>query len=410
MDSLRKPLLGLGLILICIVAITGCTKKDNLTGDNWSDVHALTAVDSLGLNMPFSFAADTLITIDGDEGKLLIGNYRNAHAQAYLRFTGLPDMEGLSFQHEDSLYLSLKVTKRSPMPRNPITLKLYKTNQAWTDTLSHLDETAFTPISGAEIQVNEVPLTGTTVKLPLSFNALFNWQCPEDSVGFNLMLKTEDEGYVEISSAETSYDPVMYLKYKYADDDEYSTYEKAPAKDVFLLDAPEATGYSPFMVDNLSPRRLYIKYTPTTTIFKDMQGNALSALQLKQMTINEAKLVLYIKDNSYYTGATLYNLFPLNVKGEVTITEPRELLTSDCERMVQTVAATGLADGDSIEIDITPIVQAYTSGDRTPNGIVLLSQHERQNFGYLEFWDCLSTTPDELKPFIRIKYTPPFLP
>ncbi|MBP7310678.1 MAG: hypothetical protein KA984_05280, partial [Candidatus Cloacimonetes bacterium] len=92
------------------------------------------------------------------------------------------------------------------------------------------------------------------------------------------------------------------------------------------------------------------------------------------------------------------------------IDAPRELLTTDCERMLQSVAATGLADGDSIEIDITPIVQAYSSGDKTPNGIVLLSQHERQNFGYLEFWDTLSATPEAKQPFVRITYTPPFLP
>lgn len=410
MDSLRKPVRVLLILLIGIMAVAGCTKKDNLTGDNWSDVHALTIVDSLGLNMPFSFAADTLITIDGDESKLLIGNYRAAHSEAYLRFTGLPDLEGLSFEDEDSCYVSLRVTKRSPLPRNPITLKLYKTNQAWTDTLGNLDESAFTPILGAEVQVDEVPLAGLSVKIPLSYSALFNWQCPEDSVGYNLLLKTEDDGYVELSSAETANNPTLFFKYKYTDDTAYEAYEKAPAKDITLLDAPEATGYSPWMIDNLMPRRMYIKFEPNNTLFKDMQGNTLSAVQVKQLTINKASLVLYIKDNPYYTGATTYNLFPLNVKGDIAIDAPRELLTTDCERMLQSVAATGLADGDSIEIDITPIVQAYSSGDKTPNGIVLLSQHERQNFGYLEFWDTLSATPEAKQPFVRITYTPPFLP
>lgn len=409
MDSLKKPVHLLIVLLIGILAFSGCTKKDNLTGNNWSDVQALTIVDTLGLNIPFSFPADTLLATSGKESKLLVGNHRNAQAKSYLRFTAFPDMADLIFENADSCYISLKILKRSPQPRSPITLKLYKTNQAWKDTLAQLDENAFTPIAGAEVQINDVPLAGLSVKIPMSFDAIRYWQCPADSVGLNMVLTTSDEGYVEVASAETTFEPTLFFKYKYAADDGYQSYEKKAAKDTYLLDAPEAAGFSPFMIDNLSPRRLYIKYDPTETLFKDMQGATLSAQQLKQLTINSAKLVLYIKDNPYYTGSTTYSLFPLNVKLAADITAPLQLATTDCERMVQTLAAFGLVDGDSLEIDITPIVQAYTSGDKTPNGIVIISQHEGQNFGYLEFWDSTTATPDNLQPYVKITYTPPYL-
>jgi hypothetical protein len=40
---------------------------------------------------------------------------------------------------------------------------------------------------------------------------------------------------------------------------------------------------------------------------------------------------------------------------------------------------------------------------------MIQSLQERQNFGYLEFYDNLSATPSDKLPYVRIIYTPPFL-
>jgi len=408
MNSFYKSLTVFSLGVCCLMAMVGCTHKDNLTGTNWSDIQAQTVRDTTGLSLPFSFPADTLVTIDGDEAKLLVGNYRNAHAVSYFRFAGMPSLTGITFESEDSCYVSIKVLKRSPQPSSPILLKLYKTNQAWNDTLSTINEAEFTEIPNAQVEINDVPLAGTTVKFKIPNSTLFSWQCPEDSTGFNLALKTADDGYVEIASAETSNDPILYLKYKHTGETSYSTYQNAPAKDNFSLDAGAATGFTPWGIDNLYPRRMYVDFNPTVTLFKDNDGHILDSLALKRTTINRATLVLYVKENPYYTGTTTYSLFPLLVK-RTGINAPVNLLTSDCGRMTQSLESAGLITGDSLEVDITPLVQAYTSGDKEALGMVVLSQQERRNFGYLEFYDCGSSTPAELKPYVKITYTAPFL-
>lgn len=408
MNSFYRYLTVFSLGLCCLLAMMGCTHKDNLTGTNWSDIQAQTVRDTTGLSLPFSFPADTLVSITGGETMLLAGNYRNAHAVSYFRFTGLPSLTGITFESEDSCYVSFKVMKRSPQPRSPILLKLYKTNQAWNDTLSTISEAEFTEIPNAQVEINEVPLTGTTVKFKIPNSTLFSWQCPDDSTGFNLAVKTPDDGYVEIASAETSNDPILYLKYKHTGETSYSTYQNAPAKDSFYLDAGLATGFTPWGIDNLYPRRMYIDFDPTVTLFKDDAGHILDSLALKRTTINRATLLLHVKENPYYTGTTSFNLFPLLVK-RTGITAPVNLLTSDLGRMTQSLESSSIVTGDSLEVDITPLVQAYTSGDKEALGIVILSQHERRNFGYMEFYDTDSSTPAALKPVVKITYTPPFL-
>jgi len=86
-----------------------------------------------------------------------------------------------------------------------------------------------------------------------------------------------------------------------------------------------------------------------------------------------------------------------------------QLLKSDYEKLVYTYKSEGYITGDSLTVNITPIIQAYTSGDKIPKGIMIQSTQERQNFGTLEFWDCNDSTPIEKKPYVKITYTPPYL-
>ena len=96
MDSFKTKWCLLLLICLTVFIGSGCTKKNNLTGNNWSDTHRLTADDKTGIVMGYSFPAETLSQIKGTETKLLVANYRSATAKAYLRFTGLPDPDNIT--------------------------------------------------------------------------------------------------------------------------------------------------------------------------------------------------------------------------------------------------------------------------------------------------------------------------
>ncbi len=409
MDSLRKPTLWFSLIVLAVMMLSGCTKKNNLTGNNWSDTHALECNDKTGLISGYSFPAETLSITSGREIKLLAGNYGGATSIAYLRWTGLPASSTLTFEDEDSCYVELNLLKRSPLSRNPLKLQLYKVNKAWNDTLSTITEADLSIIPNAEYTVDDtISIVGKQVKLYLPFSAIRPWESTADSTGWNLAIKAVNEGWVEIASAEVSSGAKMFIKYKTdSDATSFSTYSSLPSKDSFLLDAPLATASPSWKIDNLTSRRMFVQFNPTTTLFKDIDGTQLDSLSIRRLTINKATLVLHVKDNSYYTGASTFSLFPFNVVSDSN-TALTPLVSGDYETITYTTSSLGLVVGDSIEIDITPIVQAYTSGDKPPKGIMIQSSQERQNFGYLEFWDCF--TADVTKqPYVRIKYTPPFL-
>jgi hypothetical protein len=414
MDSLKR-LPGLLLILTLVVLIgSGCTKKDNLTGNNWSDVRRLTVDDKNGIANGYSFPAETLSETKGTETKLLTANYRNATSIAYMRFTGLPDADDLvSLEHADSCYLSLKILKRSPVSREPINLKLYKVTKALPDTLTTLGESDLEEITGSSYAIADtISIIGELIKMPLSLSSIFNWS-EGDSTGWNMALKV-DTGWLEIASAEASYGPTLHFNYKIdSEATSYTSYQDVADRDSYVLTAPLATISTQWKIDNLSSQRMFIKYIlqdSVNTMFRDNAGNSLSQQDIRRMTINQAKLILHVKPgtNSYYTGSSTYSLYPFNVVKE-DLADLSPLVKADYEIITYTAASTGLVSGDSVEVDITPLVQAYTSGDKEPYGIMLQSMQERLNFGSLEFYDNLGSTPEEKRPYIRITYTPPFL-
>ncbi|MEN6445979.1 MAG: hypothetical protein ABFC98_08055 [Candidatus Cloacimonas sp.] len=408
MVCLKPCLRTMMCVITILMLISGCTDKKNLTGDNFSDVSAITVNDESGIMNGYSFPAEKLATISGSETKLLAGSYQNATAISFLRFTGLP--EDMINIRPDSCFLQVKISKRSALPRNPLKLKLYKLNKVWSDSID-LEAITNSDLSQnplAEWTVADtIGSTGKVVKFALPTSEIFNWETP-DTLGWNFVLKTENDGWVEIISSEQSTGPKLNLNYQTEVEGEYETYNEFPAKDTYTLNAPVGVTSESWKISNLTSTRMYLLYEPTYTIFKDNEGNMLDSLQIKRMTINKAVIVLHIKQNDYYSGTNSYSLYSFNVVKD-SITDMIPLVTGDYEIISNTVTSTGYVSSDSITVDITPIMQAYSSADKKPKGIMIQSLQERQNFGTVEFWDCKDSTPAGKKPYIKITYTPPYL-
>ena len=407
MDTFKKLLPWMAVLTLSLIVLSGCTKKNNLTGNNFSDVQAQTISDSEGITMGFSYPADTLRTISGSEVKLLAGNYNNATAISYMRFTGLPRRS--TFDMVDSCYVTLKLLKRSTEPRTPLRLQLYKIMRTWNDTLSVFTEADLQPLITSEIEVPaDLSLIGEEVKIPLSYESVFGYETGADSTGWNLAVKAVNSGWVELASAETIYGPNLSFKYKTTDATTYSAYKMEAVKDSYTFSAPEAVESEAWKISNISPTRLFIKFIPNYSLFRNTDGSPLNAVDLKRLTINKATLVLHTKENPYYSGTSTFSLFPFNVTRD-SVNDLTSLVKSDYEILLYTITNNGLVYDDSLMVDITPLIQAYTSGDRQPKGIVIQSLQERQNFAELEFWDCFAGTPGDKKPYIRVTYTAPYL-
>ena len=407
MESFQAILKLLTCLILILMTLSGCTDKNNLTGDNFSDIRAITVNDGTGIISGFSFPASEEISISGIEKNLLAGEYNNASALSFFRFKELPT--NIVSSETDSCFLSLNIGGCYALD-NSLILKLYKLNKVWTDSLDLAN------ITESDLSIDPIvtyPLAdpngtvGEEITFIIPESEIINWQNP-DSTGWNLALKVENEGWVEISSRESSYSPKLNLKYKTETEGEWITYNQSPAKDTYTLEAQETDPSELWKISNLNSTCLYIKYQPSYTLFKDNDENQLSEIQIKRLTVNKAEIVLHIKNNDYYNATTSYSLYPFNVVKD-SITDPVLLLKSDYETLVYTVTSKGTITGDSLTVDITPIVQAYTSGEKIPKGIMIQSTQERKNFGTLEFWDCNESTPAEKKPYIKITYTPPYL-
>ncbi|MDD2230148.1 MAG: hypothetical protein PHY48_12125, partial [Candidatus Cloacimonetes bacterium] len=325
----------------------------------------------------------------------------------YLRFTGLPRQATIDLVDLDSCYVNLMLIKRSPATATKLKLRLYKINRAWTDTLSLMDNMEY--ISNSETEVpDSVSIFGKEVKLKLPPDVVQNWETNADSTGFNIAVKVVANGFIEFRSAESSVGAELNLKYKKVDGTAYQVFNTTVLKDSYTITDNQELVSTAWKINNPKATRMFLKWVPNNSLFKDNDGNQMSTLDIKRLTVNRAVVVLHAKTNPYYIGGSSFSLFPFNLTREdISITSPP--LIADYQVISLTPFSTGTLVGDSLEIDVTPMVQAYISGEKPANGFTIQSTQERQSYGDLEFYDFSAATPAAKKPYVRITYTPPYL-
>lgn len=406
MKKMTTPL----LLALLLILTQGCIKKSNPTGNNWSNVRPITRTDILDLFAGYSFSGDGKVS--GKESTLLCGNYEGIESVTYMRFTGLP-ADGsfhIPSTYQDSTYLSLTLTRRSPAQRYPVNLSIYKLNQSWAaDSTGFIDDNNLTLISQSIFAVPDTVLsTGTEIKIPIPISQIENWRSEADTLGFTLAIKTGQYSWVEMMSMETGRGPQLRFLYRnnttQKEDD--SKYEQRPTRDSYRVDSDEAPLLTNrWVLSNINPSRIYVNFAINNSWFKDLQGNVMDDIQRKRTTINRAQLVLYVKNNPYYGNNTLCKLRADRLNDSLDVTLPVEILDS---RLATGINTEQLIRGDSLVVDITPIIQAYSSGDKESYGIVIRLMQEMLNYGKLEFWH-FEDAPANKRPKIKLTYTPPFL-
>jgi len=161
---------------------------------------------------------------------------------------------------------------------------------------------------------------------------------------------------------------------------------------------------------------MYLDLNVDMNLFKDENGVIIPENELKRVSINKAELVLYTNTQTPSLKNTLgYDFTALLLKDAPQENEIVPTTWMYLPEFSSNIVNYAAASADSVKLDITPIIQAYVSGGKFPdgspilqNGIVVMSNYERKDFGEIEFFNAL-TAPEGKKPYIRIKYTPPFL-
>jgi len=398
------------LLTALLLALGACTRKDNLTGTNWSDVEAIIIEDAASLEGGFSFAPDTLVSIKTGRKSLLVGNWQGSHASSLIRFSGLPTETILdTYSTLQDARLDLVVLRRDSVTRNPLNLKIYKVNRTFTDPDSLL-ATDYEYVADAVVPATIA--SSDTISVDLAPELIKNWQTDADSTGLNFLIAPEDgvEGFAELRLGGTSQGSKLSYTYKAtaeAEDAEFGSYSSL---ETYSFSHPGTTpSADTWRLSNFNPQRMYVDIQPQYTLYKDNDGNILSEDDLKRVNINKAELVLFIdKDKANLHNAHSYYVNALLVKEKPEAPETIDTSNMEAITFAYPLISSAQHDADSLSVNLTPIIQAYTSGKKEAKGIVIMSNYERKDFGEIEFHHPESA-PSGKTPYIRVKYTPPYL-
>lgn len=396
--STRQAIMLLTVIIMLVLLVTGCTRKDNLTGNDWTGITPLvTVADSFALGYSYT----KLDTVSGSESYLLCGSNDGIDAMAVMRFTGFADTMNVIGQP----VLKLVATRCSNSARLPVVLSFHKITQDWAaDSTSNILDSQLSPLGIPDVDVDTVNTLGDTLLINLSPAIVQNWSI-SGVTGFNLAVKTVGDGWIEFKSKELSSGPVLSFDYMLPGATDTLRYSKTCNLDSYRYQGTQ-TMLSPnvLKLKNLLPQRMYVRFGLPE--FRNKAGELLTPAQLKRVTINKAELVLFIKDTSYYNNRA-GSFYPFNVDTEELITDPAVLSISDLSTVENTVTSYKKAtENDSVKINITPLIQGYTSGEIENKGVVISSTMEMSNFGSLEFWHYNDlNVPADKKPYIKVFYT-----
>ena len=409
--QLQKMRLLLVATLFLAIILGGCINDHNPTGNNWSNVRPMSFTTPLDIVAGYSFPGSG--SIKGTETSLVCGNYNGIESVAFVRFTGLPSVGTFHIPeaYQDSTYLNLVLTRKFSESRNPVEVKIYKLNQSWAaDSTNLIQDSNLSLITPQSYTITDsISSAGTQIKIPIPVAALEQWTSEADSLGLTLAIKTGENSYIEFKSRESGAGPKLHFLYRTTDENPTEKkYDQYCNKDSYRIDeetAPLITNQ--WILSNIPPSRIYLYFPMNFSLFQDTEGNPLNEIQLKRTTINHAELILYVKENPYYGTSTQYRLRADRVNDSLDINTAITVLD---EQVASGIITQSFIRGDSLVVNITPLIQAYTSGDKINYGIVIRSMQELINYGKIELWHFNdSSTPAEKQPKLRVTYTPPFL-
>ena len=423
MNNSRYLIIMLAAVLVLLLA--ACTRKDNLTGTNWSGMNAISFIDSGALISGYSYPADSMASVLARRKALLVGRWNGSEARSILRFTDIPaDSVITNYSSFINLKLDLMLANSSKIETNPIKLRFYKVNGSYNSDPFLIPDEELELITQSEYIVPATITSSDTVSVSLPYSLLQEWQADADSTGLNIVVGASDEagygdGFVEILLSTATSGSKLSWEYKNSDEEEeYKSYSLFATKNDYNLiyeDADIAEGI--WRISNYCPQRIYVDLQPDMGLFQDEAGLPMSVEELKKVSVNKAEIVLFVKDTPSLDNTFSYSFSTLMAKDRPEVPQVIPITELYVPEYSANIVNLTVSSADSAVVDITPIIQAYVSQKKfpdgsliQPNGIILMSKYERNDFGEIEFWHPAdNATPAEKMPYIRIKYTPPFL-
>ncbi len=327
---------------------------------------------------------------------LFLGTNNSKEAKVLLKFTNLPD----SIVTLTHLRLSFPFTKNSLL--NPNEFNFSEILQNWDENKANKfkatsDENWENP---DEISANPFILTDYTIENDSlvfdinsdneainNFKELLNTWISADSLNNGLLMVLQQDyypdtetNYLELNSSENLVQPHLSFTYRTATDTVDVTYFRPPAYDTFIINEQISTDeIQGLTISNISPTRMFFKFNLPQNLFPGINSNS----EYQKLTVNKAELVLHTELSDKYLTDHAFSFYPYLVTSEnpdLPISSENYISLSG-----STVTTDSLEYDKELRINITPIVQAITSGDKDNYGIIVKSLKEGKNFDNIDF-------------------------
>jgi len=382
-------------IILTLLLISSCSQKKNFLGFE-EEIENKIITDTLSNSVNFIKSYVDSTSNYQSNTKLIVGKFNGVEVRSLLKFN-LPDTSWLNtLINIDSCKIVIK-KKNLFNSIEDFDIKVYKVTKDWNENFVTWDSLNF-PTDFQETDYNisfENLQNQDTLSLIISDTLVKNWiESDSTSTNFGIMLKCDgdlENNFVEFYSSETSNYP--YLKISYIDSSGTDTTKTYTVSEDTFIGYDENFYYTEILNFPII-QNLY----PTRTIFSFCIDSLINLLEdtsdSSKITINKATIIF---DSTMIDSAFVSDSY-LEVK-PYYISDTTNI---NYENIAGGKASKFYKDDQTLEINVSGIIQGYLRGELENNQFLIKSTTENKDFSYLKF--C-----EDIKPLMKIIYTKPIL-
>lgn len=422
----KRSFIIAGLIIFVLIS---CTIKKNPVGFQGGIQPVSITFDYSIFNNSYSFED----SVDNYQlnTNFLVGEYNSNNSskelRSLLRFNDLPDSIS-SIDGDVTIELQIRNRFNYDIIDNT-TISVGKLTSDWADsetTWLNATDTLSWSTAGGDFEIIEndtlqISCVEDTLQIKLPISIITDW-INADSLNFGLILIPQiTNAFLEIYSkeyttdSESEFNPSLSFNYFISESDTVATeFNNELTNDTFIYSFDEQlTIFENYLtLSNIKPIKMYLDFDLSDSLFINSYNSGIyNADDYRRMTVNRAELILsVIDDDPIYPITESIYIKPYYVTSDTLnfddIYQP--MLTADDYLFAGDVNSSDSLQADQIKIDITNVIQFFTSGEIDNKGILLKSIYENKDLRHLSF--ATRDHYDETKrPKLNIIYTPPYL-
>lgn len=374
-------------IILTLLLISSCSQKKNFLGFE-QEIENKIATDTLSNSVNFIKSYISGSSNYPDNSKLIVGKFKNVEVRSILKFRNLPDTSWIDTVNINSCEIVIIKKKLFDTDFN---IKVYKVIKDWKEN-TVVKDSLWNEYDNLNV-LAEFSTSQDTITFNIEIDTLKNW-IESDSTNFGIMLKCDgnlENNFVEFYSSE-KLDYYPYLRIVYDDSSKTDTITYKVSEDAFI--GYDENIYYTEILNFPIIQNLY----PTRTIFSFCMDSLINLLEdtsdSSKITINKAAIIFdsTMIDSAFVSDSYL-EVKPYYISDTTSI---------NYEHIAGSKASKFYKDNQTLEINVSGIIQGYLRGELENNQFLIKSTTENKDFSYLKF--C-----EDIKPLMKITYTKPIL-